>query len=922
MRSKGRTALIAALVALPVLAGTVAIILVASAVPTQSRLMGWALGPEAQAKIVWIGDVSLEQGLELDGGLPDYYVPDEGPLDGAVPVSVVEERVLAALPAGSELSRTWSVWTEVTGSAPRPGDVRTTELDPRVMAGLVTLREGRLPAASDEAVVSRDVARRIGALVGSSVRVSHTNSVGRVEGDDVALEIVGIYDVPTVADSAGLMAPLGAILDLDAVERDHTSAHPEIGWFVHGEQPVGWNDVRSLNAAGAVVASRHVVDVPPPASDVSFVDQGADGGSSFSAATLSIGGAVAVFGLFEIIMLIGPAFAVGARRNERQLALVAAVGGDRRALRRIVLLGGVVIGGAASLGGIGGGIAVAAVARQVLNSRFAYSMPEWNVPPLLLLALAAFGTSVAVAAAWVPARRAGRMDVVAALAQRRTTVVPRRRRSLVAVGILGASLAAALLGAGKESPALMIGGVVGMLGGVVLLSGGVLGVIAHLAPRLGPAGRYAARDAVRQHARTAPALAAIVAAAAGVVAAGTFVSSKDAQDAAMRSTFVADGRVIVTTTGSAPDPDVVTALETTLPLADLIEVRTATFDPGSLSQQEAESAARGELSLWLSAVAAPESLCPLDGAGVVTDEATTAAVADDPRCVPDVGDGTPTNAVPWMGVTSTIVDDGTVMDALGLPGAADAARALRDGYVLVSDDSYLWSGDEMRLSQYRADYVSGITDVEPEELVSTHAAKAVALPLGTDVVLPPSVAAGLGLATERQGFVGVPDRPITTGEERAASAAVAAATDAEVWLTVERGFQSDSAVYYSLLLAAAVVVGAGATGIVLALSSAETRPDMATLGAIGAPPALRRRVAAAQAALVTVPGLVLGSVVGVAFAWVLVLTRQQESGGASWPFTVPWLELGVMVVGVPLVVMGGAYLLTRSRLPMIRRLTD
>ncbi len=46
------------------------------------------------------------------------------------------------------------------------------------------------------------------------------------------------------------------------------------------------------------------------------------------------------FGVLEIVLLAGTAFAVGARRQTRELGLVAAAGGTARDVRRIVLLQG------------------------------------------------------------------------------------------------------------------------------------------------------------------------------------------------------------------------------------------------------------------------------------------------------------------------------------------------------------------------------------------------------------------------------------------------------------------------------------------------------------------------------------------------------------------------------------------------------
>lgn len=46
------------------------------------------------------------------------------------------------------------------------------------------------------------------------------------------------------------------------------------------------------------------------------------------------------FGILEIVLLAGTAFAVGARRQTRELGLVMAAGGTPRDVRRIVLMQG------------------------------------------------------------------------------------------------------------------------------------------------------------------------------------------------------------------------------------------------------------------------------------------------------------------------------------------------------------------------------------------------------------------------------------------------------------------------------------------------------------------------------------------------------------------------------------------------------
>jgi putative ABC transport system permease protein len=72
-------------------------------------------------------------------------------------------------------------------------------------------------------------------------------------------------------------------------------------------------------------------------------------------------------------------------------------------------------------------------------------------------------------------------------------------------------------------------------------------------------------------------------------------------------------------------------------------------------------------------------------------------------------------------------------------------------------------------------------------------------------------------------------------------------------------------------------------------------------------------------------GSLLGAVAGVGAA-VAVLTALNQGHADMWPvpalypITVPWLNVAIAVVGVPLVAMLGAGLVTRSRLPIEHRL--
>jgi putative ABC transport system permease protein len=76
-----------------------------------------------------------------------------------------------------------------------------------------------------------------------------------------------------------------------------------------------------------------------------------DAYSTANATIYAVLALVGVMALIEVVLLAGPAFAVGARRQSRNLALISANGGTPTQSRRVILGSAVVIGaGAASAG--------------------------------------------------------------------------------------------------------------------------------------------------------------------------------------------------------------------------------------------------------------------------------------------------------------------------------------------------------------------------------------------------------------------------------------------------------------------------------------------------------------------------------------------------------------------------------------------
>jgi putative ABC transport system permease protein len=194
-----------------------------------------------------------------------------------------------------------------------------------------------------------------------------------------------------------------------------------------------------------------------------------------------------------------------------------------------------------------------------------------------------------------------------------------------------------------------------------------------------------------------------------------------------------------------------------------------------------------------------------------------------------------------------------------------------------------------------------------------------------DPVLPAGVVARLGpdVRTVPGMVVASTTRMPTDVEEQRLRARVSAE-----FARVERGYVSPYPVFLLVIGIASLVVALGSTLAVVGLSAAEGRADVATLAAVGAPPRVRRRLAAAQAGVVAVLGTVLGAVSGIVSGITLVLLSRDRLNGTpdgeqvrqTWQIVMPWWDLGVLAVALPLLAVLAAAAFTRSRLPMVRRL--
>jgi len=143
---------------------------------------------------------------------------------------------------------------------------------------------------------------------------------------------------------------------------------------------------------------------------------------------------------------------------------------------------------------------------------------------------------------------------------------------------------------------------------------------------------------------------------------------------------------------------------------------------------------------------------------------------------------------------------------------------------------------------------------------------------------------------------------------------------------VERGPRQRSDTRSLLLLAVvAGVITLGVAAIATGLAAADGRADLSTLAAVGAAPRVRRGLSLSQSGVIAGLGSLLGALAGLGGAVAVLFALNRGYAGmwpapTPYPVTVPWINLGVALLLVPVVAMLGAGLLTRSRLPIERRL--
>ncbi|MDF3301639.1 ABC transporter permease [Streptomyces tropicalis] len=271
-------------------------------------------------------------------------------------------------------------------------------------------------------------------------------------------------------------------------------------------------------------------------------------------AMLGFAGVAFLVGIFLIINT----FSMLVAQRTREIGLMRAIGSSRRQVNRSVLVEALLLGVIGSALGVGAGVGIAVGLMKLMSSLgMELSTRDLTVKATTPVAGVLLGVVVTVLAAYLPARRAGKVSPMAALRDAGTPADGRagKVRAVIGLVLTGAGTAALFAAAGAKkasegSAVLGLGVVLTLIGFVAvgpLLAGGVVRVISAVLLRVfGPVGRMAERNALRNPRRTGATGAALMiglalVACLSVVGSSMVASATDELDRSVGADFIVQG---------------------------------------------------------------------------------------------------------------------------------------------------------------------------------------------------------------------------------------------------------------------------------------------------------------------------------------------------------------------------------------------
>jgi putative ABC transport system permease protein len=824
-RRPGRTALVVALVALPVAA-----LVVGLTINRTSRL------PNDLASRARLGnaDATLTYQPGSDRVPAAIDQPDPPVRVGAAPAAI------RRLVPGADVLALTTASGPLSSRLHPPIQVRVVAgpVDDPLVAPQFSVTDGRLPARAGEVAVGPEVAARLGTGVGEDVSIPDLGVEGRV---------------------VGLVHPFGSNETNEIVLHrmpDLASDQIATTYYIRLPDSVSRDAVTQLAGAPFGSAQQHPTFRADFANDLS----GNLRATMFSALALEVG-AFAVLGI-----VISVAFAIGARRQLRTLGLLAANGGSPKTLRTVVLYQGVWAGAGGASVGLVTGLIVLVVLWPFHHGWIGYDPTWWTLSLLDLAPVLVVAVVAAVISSYLPARTAGSVSVLHALAGRRPLRPVRARTAATGIGLAVVGPALLILPfASVVDPGFEVVGVLVTLAAAIVLAPVAVGLAGWLGARLSGVPRLSLRSLARQRTRFGSVVAAIaVSTAIAFAVAASFTTRPPPTWAPMPDNAV---MVYAAPTqannyqGQPLDPDQIRRIGQILGDVSSAEMRTLGATASSPSDPSQQFFTWGGLT---------------PGAVEATPELIdTLRLTDDQR--------------------HALADTGAI--SIGVPGLTGVSLAdqgnLRAPVPVVPFDSIPGARSPYRngpppglpnvLVAPRIIEQRGIVGRGFQHLFIAPAAVTAEQRLQLDQLSPPAtlrLAADAGTQTDTgpKLVVRLPDPPVQDHALQAELAAVGA-----------------TALFAALVLA-----------IGLALAAADSRDERDALDVLGAPPLLVGRINGLKAATLAFLGALVALPIGVVpVLAVVVAGRLQDTGtrpAASFGHP-PWTTIIGLVVVAP-VVMG------------------
>jgi hypothetical protein len=682
------------------------------------------------------------------------------------------------------------------------------------------------------------------------------------------------------------------------IDRLAVAGRTQTAWYVTGPAPVTWEKIRELNASGFSVVSRHVLANPPDASALpSQIAQYEVPEASRNANPwqylLLVAGVLLI--LTEMILLISPLYTVAQRSVMRTAAMIVANGGDRSDGRRLTIAHGLIIG------------AYSAAFSVVLSACAMLGIGLWSglglgIVPLWPLGLSALlPILLSLMASVSPAHTSSHIDTSAVIGGRvwePSRLV--RRRMIYPIALLA--------GLPVLGVAAWYGSVLTLVVGIALLEIGLIGSIPYIFTRWRvPNGRasmsmrLALRDAVRNGHRTFPAMASILTTVFVACALLITLSSSNEAGWNSRPHVGKRGQIFVSTVDKTDSNTRSRAL-----------MKAAT--EAVKNQRTVTSSAELNGMAWNSGPGGPVTMVE----AISPDGKSTFTMAADMGTMAELD-------------VAYIVDDGTYLRQAGYLNENDMVRAvatLNSGGILIPDRKYIDGAGQVKLRSLDMQAIAdakaaGFSDNELPDarVMGTQIFPASPLTRVNVMVLSPSAATSLGLKAVPLGQLLSVDKPVSTVDAPAFQATIARQVPGASAQVITPTMRSQILPYIAALIA--VVAAAATVALVVALSASDMRPDLDTLDAIGAAPAMRRHVTTWQGvvlALNAIPTAVLsGLVVGVLAVITFARSGIFPTLTTLWP-VVPWRALLGMLIGMPLLCALVAIVLTPRHQKRIRRI--